>query len=139
MELTQKTLTRLKIEREFNYLKEKLKTIRRLGDVQKKANIYLKGISFMAQRNNTIGKWGVIPFNMNPLNVGGGFNTSAGTFTAPVNGSYHFYFSGAVDFHLKMFLNMTLIDSAFYSSKTENSILWIYQINSSDRENKNES
>jgi len=39
----------------------------------------------------------VIPFDIERLNIGGAMNLVAGTFTAPVDGIYHFDFSGLGD------------------------------------------
>ncbi len=39
----------------------------------------------------------IIPFEEERLNVGGAMNFAAGVFTVPVNGIYHFEFSGLRD------------------------------------------
>jgi len=39
----------------------------------------------------------VIPFTVERLNVGGAMDLAAGVFTVPVNGIYHFEFSGLKD------------------------------------------
>lgn len=39
----------------------------------------------------------IIPFDYEQLNLGGGMNGNRGLFTAPVDGTYHFSFSGVKD------------------------------------------
>ena len=50
----------------------------------------------------------VVTYQIAPLNIGGGFNTTSGIFTAPVSGRYHFSFNAAANFagmHYVLLLN----------------------------------
>jgi VCBS repeat-containing protein len=51
-------------------------------------------ICFQASRTDSggTGKNGTIIFNNAYVNLGGGYSTSTGKFTAPINGTYHFNF-----------------------------------------------
>ena len=55
------------------------------------------GVFFYVQRNNWYSspdKATVIPYELERLNIGGAMNLATGVFTAPVNGRYHFSFTG---------------------------------------------
>ena len=54
------------------------------------------GVHFFVQRDRATqaNTEGVIPFQIEKLNIGGAINTSTGIFTVPKNGVYHFSFSG---------------------------------------------
>ena len=54
------------------------------------------GVHFFVQRDRPTqaNTEGVIPFQIEKLNIGGAINTSTGIFTVPKNGVYHFSFSG---------------------------------------------
>ena len=53
------------------------------------------GVYFYVQAfgNKSVGGNGVLPFDMERLNIGGGMNLKSGVFTAPKNGTYTFHFS----------------------------------------------
>ena len=48
-------------------------------------------------RTNVYGTGSIIPFQVEHLNVGGGMNLTTGIFTVPVDGIYHFEYSGMKD------------------------------------------
>ena len=53
------------------------------------------GVHFFVQRNSpTSTKEGSISFHIQKLNIGGAIKISTGIFTVPINGVYHFAFSG---------------------------------------------
>ena len=64
-----------------------------IGNVEVKT----RSVHFYVQRNTSVTKGGILRFQLARLNVGGAFNLSSGIFTAPVNGIYHFEFSGVRD------------------------------------------
>jgi len=58
-------------------------------------DVKIRSVHFSVQRVNAFGlNNAVIPFEVEVLNVGGVMNTASGTFTVPVDGIYHFEFSG---------------------------------------------
>lgn len=69
---------------------------KQLLNLDSKLNMTLsqRKIAFFAQRKSPYSTVGRIPFPINPLNEGNGFNSKTGEFAAPVDGIYHFYFSG---------------------------------------------
>lgn len=54
-------------------------------------------VHFYVQRNSSFGSAGTIPFRVEQLNVGEAMNLLTGIFNAPVDGIYHFEFSGNKD------------------------------------------
>lgn len=53
-----------------------------------------KIVHFYVQRNTSFSTNSIIPFELERLNVGGAIDLETGVFTAPVDGIYHFEFSG---------------------------------------------
>jgi len=65
-----------------------------VGDVDVKT----KSVHFYVQRNTTFSTGSaVIPWEVAPLNEGGAMDLGSGIFTVPVDGIYHFEFSGLKD------------------------------------------
>ena len=66
----------------------------RVGSIDVKSS----AVHFYVGRTNiyTTGS-SIIPFQVEHLNVGGGMNLSTGVFTVPVDGVYHFEYSGMKD------------------------------------------
>jgi len=61
-------------------------------------DVKTKSVHFYVQRTGDFSLVNaVIPFNIEHLNEGGAMNLAAGVFTVPVNGIYHFEFSGLKD------------------------------------------
>ncbi len=61
-----------------------------IGNVGVKTKI----VHFYVQRNTSFSTNSIIPFELERLNVGGAIDLATGVFTAPVDGIYHFEFSG---------------------------------------------
>jgi len=53
-----------------------------------------KSVHFYVQKTETFKNNGIIPFELARLNEGGAMDLASGIFTAPVDGIYHFEFSG---------------------------------------------
>lgn len=64
-----------------------------IGNVEVKT----RSVHFYVQRNTSITKEGILRFQLARLNVGKAMDLSTGIFTVPVNGIYHFEFSGVRD------------------------------------------
>lgn len=61
-------------------------------------NVKTKIVQFYVQRNTSFStRYAVIPFELALLNEGDAMDLASGIFTAPVNGLYHFEFSGMKD------------------------------------------
>lgn len=63
------------------------------SSIQKK-NSDKKRIVFNVQRHSSYFLNGVVPFEIERLNIGGGMDYKKGIFTAPVSGIYYFAFKG---------------------------------------------
>ncbi len=65
-----------------------------------KVDVKTMDAHFYVQRSSDFaGVNTVIPFNVAKVNVGGHMDLPSGVFTAPVNGTYHFEFTGIKDLH----------------------------------------
>jgi len=63
-----------------------------------KLDVKTKSVHFYVQRDTIFNTdYTVIPFESARLNEGGAMNLASGVFTAPVDGIYHFEFSGVKD------------------------------------------
>jgi len=58
-------------------------------------DIKTRSVYFFVQRNGILVQDGIIPYEIERLNVGGAMNVTTGAFIAPVPGIYHFQFSSA--------------------------------------------
>lgn len=59
-----------------------------------KVDLKTKSVHFFVQRKTSFQMDGVIPFRVERLNLGEAMNLTSGVFTVPLNGTYHFQFSG---------------------------------------------
>jgi len=82
-----------------------------------------KSAYFYVQRNSDfVLNDAVLPFDLERLNDGGAMNTTAGVFTAPVDGIYHFEFSAIKDgldpipAYVNLRVNGLLIGTAYGTS-----------------------
>jgi len=57
-------------------------------------DIKKKSVHFYVTRQNNVGPSDAIPWEVEHLNEGGAMDLPSGVFTVPVNGIYHFDFSG---------------------------------------------
>lgn len=85
-----------------------------IGNVEMKT----KSVNFHVQRKSGLSKRGIIPFDIERLNVGGAMNLTSGVFTVPLNGTYHFQFSavkplGASEIYIILRVNGVGIGSGF--------------------------
>ena len=65
-----------------------------IGNVEVKS----RSVHFYLQRNtSSVTNKGILRFELARLNVGGAMNLSTGIFTVPLNGIYHFDFSGVME------------------------------------------
>lgn len=92
-----------------------------IGNVELKT----KNIHFYVQRNTPFGKKGIISFEIERLNVGGAMNLRSGVFTAPLNGTYHFQFSGVKShgftaLYVTLQVNDADVGRAFSNTETRN-------------------
>ena len=83
------------------------------SDIQQSLNVH-----FYVQRNSSFKMFGIIPFELAPLNEGNALDIDSGVFTAPVNGIYQFSLSGVKDGSnqsawIKLRLNGEMIGSAY--------------------------
>jgi len=66
------------------------------------------GVHFFVQRKRSWKAVGIIPFEIETLNVGGSMNLSTGIFTTPKTGIYHFTFTGIKDNGWNIYVDLRL-------------------------------
>ena len=79
-----------------------------VGDV----DIKTKTVHFYVQRNSSFSDFDIIPWELERLNEGGAMNLTSGIFTVPVDGIYHFEFSGLKDSSSSYFYVWLLVNGA---------------------------
>ena len=67
---------------------------KRIGFVDVKSS----SVYFYVQRSDRFYTTGIIPFEIERLNIGGAMNLKSGKFTVPRNGTYAFSFTGLAGF-----------------------------------------
>lgn len=76
-------------------------------------DVKAKTVHFYVQRNTTFSTFGIIPWEVERLNEGGAMNLASGIFTVPMDGIYHFQFSGMKPFNTEFFYVFLQVNGNF--------------------------